>query len=115
MTVAIVDYGSGNLHSVKKAFERVARDSGFAREIIVTADPDAVRKAERIVLPGVGAFADCRRGLYARTGIGVPEANGRPMSAENASDQLGHRGQRILRTFVAQSFGPNPRKRRDLG
>ena len=63
MTVAIVDYGSGNLHSAKKAFERVARDCGFAQKIIVTADPDALRKADRIVLPGVGAFADCRRGL----------------------------------------------------
>ena len=63
MTVAIVDYGSGNLHSAKKAFERVAREHGLAQEIVVTADPDAVRKAERIVLPGVGAFADCRRGL----------------------------------------------------
>jgi glutamine amidotransferase len=63
MTVAIIDYGSGNLHSAAKAFERAARESGLDEEIIVTSDPDAVRKADRIVLPGVGAFADCRRGL----------------------------------------------------
>ena len=69
MTVAIVDYGSGNLHSAKKAFERVAHENGFAQEIVVTADPDAVRKADRIVLPGVGAFADCRRGLDSVPGM----------------------------------------------
>lgn len=63
MKVAIVDYGSGNLHSAAKAFERAARDSGLAADIRVSADPDFVRKADRIVLPGVGAFADCRRGL----------------------------------------------------
>lgn len=63
MKVAIVDYGSGNLHSAAKAFERAARDSGIVADIRVSADPDFVRKADRIVLPGVGAFADCRRGL----------------------------------------------------
>lgn len=63
MTVAIVDYGSGNLHSAAKAFERAAREEGLDQPILVTSDPDAVRKADRIVLPGVGAFADCRRGL----------------------------------------------------
>lgn len=63
MKVAIVDYGSGNLHSAAKAFERAARDSGIAADIRVSADPDFVRKGDRIVLPGVGAFADCRRGL----------------------------------------------------
>ncbi len=61
MSVAIVDYGSGNLRSAAKAFEQGARDTG--QEILVTSDPEAVRRAERIVLPGVGAFADCRRGL----------------------------------------------------
>jgi glutamine amidotransferase len=69
VTVAIVDYGSGNLHSAKKAFERAARDSGLAAAIVVTADPDVVRAAERIVLPGVGAFADCKRGLAAVPGM----------------------------------------------
>jgi glutamine amidotransferase len=63
MSVAIVDYGSGNLHSAAKAFERAARESGHDQPIIVTRDPDAVAAASRVVLPGVGAFADCRRGL----------------------------------------------------
>lgn len=63
MDVAIVDYGSGNLHSARKAFERAAREAGSAAAIAVTSDPSAVLKADRIVLPGVGAFADCRRGL----------------------------------------------------
>jgi imidazole glycerol-phosphate synthase subunit HisH len=63
VSVAIIDYGSGNLHSAAKAFERAARDSGSSQSIIVTNDPQALRTAERVVLPGVGAFADCRRGL----------------------------------------------------
>jgi imidazole glycerol-phosphate synthase subunit HisH len=63
MSVAIVDYGSGNLHSAAKAFERAARESGHDQPILVTHDPDAVAAASRVVLPGVGAFADCRRGL----------------------------------------------------
>jgi glutamine amidotransferase len=67
MIVAIVDYGSGNLHSAAKAFERAARATGDA--IVVTADPDAIAAAERVVLPGVGAFADCRRGLDAVAGM----------------------------------------------
>ncbi|HXT09624.1 MAG TPA: imidazole glycerol phosphate synthase subunit HisH [Roseiarcus sp.] len=69
MKVAIVDYGSGNLHSAHKAFERAAREAGLAAEVRVTADADFVRGADRIVLPGVGAFADCRRGLDAATGM----------------------------------------------
>jgi len=63
VSVAIVDYGSGNLHSAAKAFERAARESGYKQPIAVTSDPDAVARADRVVLPGVGAFADCRRGL----------------------------------------------------
>jgi glutamine amidotransferase len=63
VSVAIIDYGSGNLHSAAKAFERAARESGHAQPIGVTSDPEAVRRADRVVLPGVGAFADCRRGL----------------------------------------------------
>jgi glutamine amidotransferase len=63
MSVAIVDYGSGNLHSAHKALERAARESGSGVVVRLTSDPDEVRRAERIVLPGVGAFADCRRGL----------------------------------------------------
>jgi glutamine amidotransferase len=69
MSVAIVDYGSGNLHSAAKAFERAARESGYAEPIVVTSDPDEVARAERVVLPGVGAFADCRRGLDAVGGM----------------------------------------------
>jgi glutamine amidotransferase len=67
MSVAIIDYGSGNLHSAAKAFERAAR--GSDNKIEVTADPERVRKAERIVLPGVGAFRDCRDGLNAIPGM----------------------------------------------
>jgi imidazole glycerol-phosphate synthase subunit HisH len=69
VTVAIVDYGSGNLHSAAKAFERAAREQGLDQPIIVTRDPDAVAHADRVVLPGVGAFADCRRGLDAVAGM----------------------------------------------
>jgi glutamine amidotransferase len=69
MTVAIVDYGSGNLHSAAKAFERAARERGHDQPILVTRDPDAVRRADRVVLPGVGAFADCRHGLDAVPGM----------------------------------------------
>ena len=68
MTVAIVDYGSGNLHSAAKAFQRAAGET-TGENVVVTADPDAVARADRIVLPGVGAFADCRAGLEARTGM----------------------------------------------
>ena len=69
MTVAIVDYGSGNLHSAAKAFERAARESGHDQPIVVTTRPDEVVRADRVVLPGVGAFADCRRGLDAVAGM----------------------------------------------
>jgi glutamine amidotransferase len=84
VTVAIVDYGSGNLHSAAKAFERAARESGRDQPIVVTGDPDAVRRADRIVLPGVGAFADCRRGLDAVEGMiealeEVVRGRGRPI------------------------------------
>jgi glutamine amidotransferase len=83
VSVAIVDYGSGNLHSAAKAFERAARESGREQPILVTADPDEVRRADRVVLPGVGAFADCRRGLNAVAGMveALDESvrrNGRP-------------------------------------
>jgi imidazole glycerol-phosphate synthase subunit HisH len=69
MSVAIVDYGSGNLHSAAKAFERASRDAGLTQPIVVTSDPDVVARADRVVLPGVGAFADCRRGLDAVAGM----------------------------------------------
>jgi glutamine amidotransferase len=69
VTVAIVDYGSGNLHSAAKAFERAAREQDVAQPIVVTNDPEQVARADRVVLPGVGAFADCRRGLDAVDGM----------------------------------------------
>jgi glutamine amidotransferase len=63
VSVALIDYGSGNLHSAAKALERAAREAGIGETIEVTSDPERVRQADRVVLPGVGAFADCRRGL----------------------------------------------------
>jgi imidazole glycerol-phosphate synthase subunit HisH len=82
-TVAIIDYGSGNLHSAAKAFERAARESGNDARICLTADPEVVAKADRVVLPGVGAYADCRRGLDAVPGMveamtQVAQRDGRP-------------------------------------
>jgi glutamine amidotransferase len=67
--VAVIDYGSGNLRSAERALLRAAAESGAAAEIRLTADADAVRRAERIVLPGVGAFADCMAGLSAIAGM----------------------------------------------
>ena len=67
--VAIIDYGSGNLHSAQKAFERAAREAGLSREVKVTARPEDVLAADHVVLPGVGAFADCRRGLDGVSGM----------------------------------------------
>lgn len=69
MRVAIVDYGSGNLHSAAKAFERAAREADLAADILVTPEPDQVATADRILLPGVGAFGDCRAGLDALSGM----------------------------------------------
>ena len=69
MSTAIIDYGSGNLRSAAKAFERAAADTTPATPVLVTDDPDRVGRAERIVLPGVGAFADCKAGLAARDGM----------------------------------------------
>ncbi len=69
MIVAVIDYGSGNLHSATKALERAARESHVDASVALTAEPLIVRAADRIVLPGVGAFADCRRGLDAVPGL----------------------------------------------
>ncbi|RTL75502.1 MAG: imidazole glycerol phosphate synthase subunit HisH [Bradyrhizobiaceae bacterium] len=69
MSVALIDYGSGNLHSAAKAFERAARALELPEKVVVTRDPETVYRADRIVLPGVGAFADCRKGLDALDGM----------------------------------------------
>ncbi|WP_159952842.1 imidazole glycerol phosphate synthase subunit HisH [Rhizobium sp. 18065] len=83
MRVAIIDYGSGNLRSATKAFERAAREAGVDATIELTDQADRVASADRIVLPGVGAYADCRRGLDAVPGmheaiVDVVEHKGRP-------------------------------------
>ena len=69
MNVAIVDYGSGNLRSAAKAFERAIAEAGLDMGVVVTADANLVRGASHVVLPGVGAFADCKRGLMALPGM----------------------------------------------
>jgi glutamine amidotransferase len=69
VSLVIIDYGSGNLHSAAKAFERASRDSGTDVRIVVSSDPQELRRAERIVLPGVGAFRDCRNGIMAVPGL----------------------------------------------
>ena len=69
MTIAIIDYGSGNLRSAAKAFERMAGEHGIPGPVLVTSRPEEVATADRVVLPGQGAFADCRRGLAAIVGL----------------------------------------------
>ncbi|MGE0258563.1 MAG: imidazole glycerol phosphate synthase subunit HisH [Alphaproteobacteria bacterium] len=69
MITAIIDYGSGNLRSAAKAFERAAAETGSSETITVTSRPEEIAAADRVVLPGVGAFADCRRGLAAVPGL----------------------------------------------
>ena len=72
MSIVIIDYGSGNLRSAAKSFERGVIEDGLDMDVLVSANPDDVRKADYIVLPGVGAFGDCREGL--RTLDGMDEA-----------------------------------------
>jgi imidazole glycerol-phosphate synthase subunit HisH len=67
--VAVIDYGSGNLASAARALAVAAEREGLARRVVVTSDPDQVATADRIVLPGQGAFADCARGLAAIPGL----------------------------------------------
>jgi len=76
--VALIDYGSGNLHSAARALREAAALSGTGHEITVTSDPAAILAAERIVLPGVGHFADCAAGLRAVPGVGRPKRGSRP-------------------------------------
>jgi glutamine amidotransferase len=108
VSAVIVDYGSGNLHSAAKAFERAARDSGRDEPILVSADPDLVRTADRVVLPGVGAFADCRRGLQAIDGMiealeEAVHARGRPFFGICVGMQL--MAQRGLEHGVTDGLG----------
>ncbi len=67
--MALIDYGSGNLHSAARALRVAANESKRKREIRITADPDAIANADRIVLPGVGHFADCAKNLRAHDGL----------------------------------------------
>ncbi|MER8843496.1 MULTISPECIES: imidazole glycerol phosphate synthase subunit HisH [Mesorhizobium] len=108
MRVAIIDYGSGNLRSATKAFERAAREAGIAAEIDLTADADRVRTADRIVLPGVGAYADCAAGLRAVEGMweaveDVAIAKGRPFLGICVGMQL--MSDRGLEKTVSNGFG----------
>ncbi|ESY87693.1 imidazole glycerol phosphate synthase [Mesorhizobium sp. LNHC220B00] len=108
MRVAIIDYGSGNLRSATKAFERAAREAGIAAEIDLTADADRVRTADRIVLPGVGAYADCAAGLRAVEGMWeaveeVAIAKGRPFLGICVGMQL--MSDRGLEKTVSNGFG----------
>lgn len=69
MTIALIDYGAGNLRSAQKAFERMIAASGKPQAVEITSDPDVVARADRVVLPGDGAFADCRRNLDSVPGM----------------------------------------------
>ncbi|NRP86993.1 imidazole glycerol phosphate synthase subunit HisH [Rhizobium lusitanum] len=108
MRVAIIDYGSGNLRSATKAFERAAREAGIDADIDLTNDAERVATADRIVLPGVGAYADCRRGLDAVSGmaealIDVVEHKARPFLGICVGMQL--MSSRGLEKTVTQGFG----------
>src|SRR5262245_32944962 len=108
MRVAIIDYGSGNLRSATKAFERAAREAGIAARIDLTADAERVRTADRIVLPGVGAYADCRAGLAEVPGMveaidEVAIRNARPFLGICVGMQL--MSERGLEKAVTRGFG----------
>ncbi|WEX88687.1 imidazole glycerol phosphate synthase subunit HisH [Sinorhizobium garamanticum] len=108
MRVAIIDYGSGNLRSATKAFERAAREAGIAAEIDLTDKPERVASADRVVLPGVGAYADCRRGLAAVAGMEdalkqAVERDGRPFLGICVGMQL--MSSRGLEKTITKGFG----------
>lgn len=108
MRVAIIDYGSGNLRSATKAFERASREAGIGAEIELTADAERVRTADRIVLPGVGAYADCAAGLHAVDGMWeaveeVATSKGRPFLGICVGMQL--MSERGLEKTVTNGFG----------
>jgi glutamine amidotransferase len=108
MRVAIIDYGSGNLRSATKAFERAAREAGISAEIDLTDKPERVASADRVVLPGVGAYADCRRGLAAVDGMEqalteAVEQAGRPFLGICVGMQL--MSSRGLEKTITHGFG----------
>ncbi len=92
-TVALIDYGSGNLRSAEKALARAAFDAGTGQEIVVTSDATRVAEAERIVLPGVGAFADCMRGVSSIPGM-----------VDALEDSVLHRGKPFLGICVGMQL-----------
>ncbi len=108
MSVVLIDYGSGNLRSAAKAFERAVAEGALGMRVTVTADPEQVRRAERIVLPGVGAFADCKRGLDALPGM-----------SEALAEQVLQRGKPFLGICVGMqlmaSWGREHGDHRGLG
>ncbi|MEN3150978.1 imidazole glycerol phosphate synthase subunit HisH [Neorhizobium sp. IRAMC:178] len=108
MRVAIIDYGSGNLRSATKAFERAAREAGINAVIDLTDKAEAVATADRIVLPGVGAYADCRAGLDTVPGmreaiLDVVEHKGRPFLGICVGMQL--MSSRGLEKTITPGFG----------
>jgi glutamine amidotransferase len=92
-TLALIDYRSGNLRSAERALVRAAAESGRGIEILVTSDPQTIARAERIVLPGVGAFADCRAGLAAVPGL-----------IEAMTEAVSHRGRPFLGICVGMQL-----------
>jgi glutamine amidotransferase len=107
MKIAVVDYGSGNLASASRALALAAERAGIAAEVVVTADPDIVARAERIVLPGQGAFAECASGLASVRGmwdaIEQATASGTPLLGICVGMQL--MAQRGLEHTVTPGFG----------
>ena len=93
MTIALIDYGAGNLRSAEKGLERVAAEVGRGQQVVLTRDPDVVAKADRVVLPGDGAFPFCRRGVAAIPGMD-----------EALDDFVVHRGRPFLGICVGMQL-----------
>ena len=96
MAIAIIDCGSGNLRSVAKALERATDEAGRSENVLVTADAYLVAKADRVVLPGVGSFADCRSGLFSLDGM-----------VDALEEAVKTRGQPFLGICVGMHVSPN--------
>lgn len=108
MNVAIIDYGSGNLRSATKAFGRAVREAGLNIQVLLTDKPEVVATADRVVLPGVGAYADCRAGLDAVSGMNealreVVEKKARPFLGICVGMQL--MSDRGLEKTTTKGFG----------